>query len=362
MKPVALLSVCVILLVGTSLARAQAFRGSAGGGGGATTSMPSAAVGRSATAPVASGVITGQPVQRSQGFRGPSLPPTIQASPGFQNRGFSSPPRTFQNHRGGGVFVPSPFFRSRPPFFILGSVPFHPHRHWFFHRHPGLVFFDVPYVVGTNVITQVAPGVVQADRRYFDGSPAEARMPVPGQLAPFDPTPQEVVERMLVLAAVKKGDVVYDLGSGDGRILITAAKKYGARGVGFEVDPGLVKLARENARKQGVEKLVEFRQQDFLAADLSSASVVTLYLSQDGNSAVRPQLMHQLKPGARVVSYTFDMGEWQPKIAESYRDAAGNSHQLYLWDISEPMVFSDNSRQILQPQQTRNSPLIIDVE
>jgi precorrin-6B methylase 2 len=359
MKPMALLSVCVILLVGTSLARAQAFRGSAGGGGGATMSMPSATVGRSATAPVASGVITGQAVQGSQGFRGPSAPPTIQASPGFQRQGFSSAPRTIQSHRGGG-FVPSPFFRSRPPFFILGSVPFH--RHWFFHRHPGLVFFDVPYVIGTNVITEVAPGVVQAERRYFDESPNDARMRLPGQVAPFDPTPQEVVERMLVLAAVKKGDVVYDLGSGDGRILITAAKKYGARGVGFEVDPGLVKLARENARKQGVEKLVEIRQQDFLTADLSPASVVTLYLSYDGNMAVRPQLMRQLKPDARVVSYTFDMGEWQPKIAESYRDAGGNSHQLYLWDISKPMVFSDNSRQILQPQQTRNGPLIIDVE
>ena len=361
MKPMALLSICVILLFGTSLARAQAFRGSAGGGGSATMSMPSAAGGRSATAPVASGVTTGQAVQGSQGFRGSSLPTTIQASPGFQNRGFSSPPRTIQSHRGG-VFVPSPFFRSRPPFFILGSVPFHPHRNWFFHRHPGLVFIDVPWVVGNNVITEVAPGVVQAERRSFDESPNDGRIRLPGQLAPFDPTPQEVVERMLVLAAVKKGDVVYDLGSGDGRILITAAKKYGARGVGLEIDPGLVKLARENARKQGVEKLVEFRQQDLLAADLSSASVVTLYLSQDGNLAVRPQLMHQLKPGARVISYTFDMGEWQPKIAESYRDAGGNSHQLYLWDISEPMVFSDNSRKMLQPQQTRNGPLIIDVE
>ncbi len=146
MKPMALLFICVILLFGTSLARAQAFRGSAGGGGSATMSMPSAVGGRSATAPVASGVITGQAVQGSQGFRGPSLPPTIQASPGFQNRGFSSPPRTIQSHRGGG-FVPSPFIRSRPPFFILGSVPFHPHRHWFFHRHPGLVFIDVPYVL-----------------------------------------------------------------------------------------------------------------------------------------------------------------------------------------------------------------------
>jgi SAM-dependent methyltransferase len=259
--------------------------------------------------------------------------------------------------------VSPPFFRSSPRFFILGRVPFHPHRHWFFHRHPGVIFIDEPFFWGgPTVITQVAPGVVQAERRYIDGSPGDTRLRVPGQLAPFDPTPQEVVERMLALVAVKKSDVIYDLGSGDGRILIAAAKRYGARGVGFEIDPGLVKLARENARKEGVEKLVEIRQQDFLTADLSPASVVTLYLSYEGNLAVRPQLMRQLKSGARVVSYAFDMGEWQPKIAESYRDAGGGSHQLYLWDIGEPMVFSDNPPQISQRQPTREGPLIIDVQ
>jgi SAM-dependent methyltransferase len=225
-----------------------------------------------------------------------------------------------------------------------------------------VIFIDSPFTWGPTVITQVAPGVVQAERRYFDGSPGDTRLRVPGQLAPFDPTPQEVVERMLALAAVKRSDVIYDLGSGDGRILITAAKRYGVRGVGFEIDPGLVKLARENARKEGVEKLVEIRQQDFLTADLSPASVVTLYLSYEGNLAVRPQLMRQLKPGARVVSYAFDMAEWQPKIAESYRDAGGDSHQLYLWDIGEPMVFSDNPPQISQQQPTREGPLIIDVQ
>jgi precorrin-6B methylase 2 len=164
------------------------------------------------------------------------------------------------------------------------------------------------------------------------------------RLAPFDPTPQEVVERMLTLAAVKKNDVVYDLGAGDGRVVVTAAKKYGVRAVGFENDPGLVKLARENARKQGVEKLVEIREQDFMSADLSGATVVTLYLSYDGNLALRSKLMRELKPSARVVSYTFDMGEWQPKIAESYRDAGGNTHMLYLWRMAEPLAFSNDSR------------------
>jgi ribosomal protein L11 methylase PrmA len=153
--------------------------------------------------------------------------------------------------------------------------------------------------------------------------------------------PQEVVERMLWLAAVKAGDLLYDLGTGDGRLAIAAAKKYGIKVVGFEIDPGLVKLARENVRKQGVEHLVEIRQADILTADMSLPSVVTLYLSYDGNLAVRPNLMNQLKPGARVVSYGVDMAEWQPKVSESFLDASGNSHMLYLWEIGGPLVFGD---------------------
>jgi len=157
---------------------------------------------------------------------------------------------------------------------------------------------------------------------------------------------------MLRLAGVKKGDIVYDLGSGDGRVVIAAAKQYGVKAVGFEIDPGLVKLARENVRREGVEKLVEIRQQDFLTADLSRASVVTLYLSKDGNLAVRPALMNRLKPGARVVSYSFDMGDdWSPKIMETYRDAGGDTHLLYLWQISDPMVYGENSTP--SPEQTR---------
>jgi SAM-dependent methyltransferase len=199
----------------------------------------------------------------------------------------------------------------------------------------------VPRVVGTSVITRLVPSGGWVDPPVLENRPADARELAPGQLAPFDPTPQEVVERMLALAGVKQGDLVYDLGSGDGRVVVTAAKRYGAKAVGFEIDPGLVKLARENLRKEGVETSVEIRQQDFLTVDLSPASVVTLYLSYDGNLAVRPQLMKQLKPGARVVSYTFDMGDWQPKIVETYRDAAGGSHLLYYWEIGGLLVFSD---------------------
>jgi len=264
------------------------------------------------------------------------------------------------------VLAPTPFVR-RTPGFILGTVPFHRHRPWFFHRHPGIVFYDVPSYFDTTIVTTYAPyvpyvpGTPQPDRRYADNTPADERTRGPGQVAPFDPAPQEVVQRMLALAGVKKGDVVYDLGSGDGRILIAAAKKYGVRTVGFEIDPGLVKLARENARREGVEKLVEIREQDFLTANLLPASVVTLYLSYDGNLAVRPQLLQQLKPGARVVSYVFDMGDWQPKITETYRDAAGDSHPLYLWRIGEPMLFSDSSPEMLQLQPMREAPLIIEV-
>jgi precorrin-6B methylase 2 len=223
----------------------------------------------------------------------------------------------------------------------LATVRHHSHPQRFIRRHPGILIIEVPHFVESTVVTSYAPGVVRADRRLIEESSGRAPERRPGQLAPFDPTPQEVVERMLKLARVKGDDVLYDLGSGDGRLVIAAAKKFGARAVGFEIDAGLVKLARENARKAGVENLVEFRQQDFLTADISPASVVTLYLSYDGNLAVRPQLMQQLRSGARVVSYTFDMGDWSAKIAESYRDKAGNAHMLYLWEIGGGVLFSD---------------------
>ena len=352
MKPMAVIAGCVILLSIASLARAQGVRGFAGGGG-ARTSTPGQAAGPVISAPQApsapQGFTTSRPNPASPNFS-PQNPPATSLP--------QAPTQQFQ-HRGA-VFAAPPAVSRTPPF-ILSKPPHQPHRPPFFHRRPGLVILDVTDGFGGTVITQVAPGVMQAGPRYAEDSPTETRTRGPGQLAPFDPTPQEVVERMLALARVKKSDVVYDLGSGDGRIVIAAAKKYGVHAVGFEIDPGLAKLARENARRAGVDKLVEIRQQDFLMADLSPASVVTLYLSYDGNLAVRPQLMQQLKPEARVVSYTFDMGEWQPKIAETFRDSEGNSHQLYFWLVGEPMVFSDNRSQMLRPQPNRNGPLIIEV-
>ena len=135
------------------------------------------------------------------------------------------------------------------------------------------------------------------------------------KIVPFVPSPQEVVDKMIEMAGVKKGDVVYDMGSGDGRIVIAAAKK-GARAVGFEIDGDLVKESRENIRKAGVQNLAEVRQQDILTVDFSPASVVTMYLLPDVNLKLKPNLLKQLKPGSRVVSHSFDMGEWKPDKVE----------------------------------------------
>ena len=147
------------------------------------------------------------------------------------------------------------------------------------------------------------------------------------KIVPFVPTPQEVVDKMIDLAGVKAGDVVYDLGSGDGRIVITAAKK-GARAVGFDVDGSLVKESRENIRKAGVEERAEIRQQDILTVDLSGASVVTMYLLPDVNLKLKPHILSQMKPGSRVVSHAFDMGDWKPDKTERV-----DGRTVYLWTV-----------------------------
>lgn len=154
-----------------------------------------------------------------------------------------------------------------------------------------------------------------------------------GKIVPYVPTPQEVVERMLDLAGVKKGDVVYDLGSGDGRIVVTAAKKYGVRAIGFEIDPERIKESHENIKKAGVEKLVEIRQQDIRTVDLSAASVLTMYLLPEVNLMIRPNIWKQMKPGSRIVSHDFDMGDWKPLKTEHIKDGSSWDHTLYLWQI-----------------------------
>lgn len=153
-------------------------------------------------------------------------------------------------------------------------------------------------------------------------------------MAPYVPTPQEVVDRILELAEVGEGDLVYDLGSGDGRIVIAAARKYRVKAVGFEIDPGLVKTARESIKEAGLEHLVEIHEQDIRAVDLSPASVLTLYLYPAANLRLRSAIRRQLKPGSRVVSHQFAMGTWKPDRIDRITDSTGITRTLYLWRIA----------------------------
>lgn len=154
-----------------------------------------------------------------------------------------------------------------------------------------------------------------------------------GKIVPYVPTPQKVVDRMLELAQVKKGDVVYDLGSGDGRIVITAAKEYGVKAIGFEIDPERIKESQQNIKKAGVEHLVEIRRQDIRTVDLSPASVLTMYLLPEVNMMIRPNIWREMKPGSRVVSHDFDMGDWKPLKTETIEDGSNWNHTLYLWHV-----------------------------
>jgi protein-L-isoaspartate O-methyltransferase len=144
----------------------------------------------------------------------------------------------------------------------------------------------------------------------------------------YVPTSSGVADAMLKLARVTANDVVYDLGSGDGRIVITAAKKYGARGVGVELDAELVKEARKNATKAGVSDRVTFVQDDLFKTNLSDATVVTLYLSNSINMRLRSLLQQQLKPGSRVVSHRFEMGDWKPEATVKLEGTS-----IHLWTI-----------------------------
>ena len=184
------------------------------------------------------------------------------------------------------------------------------------------------FVIGTVLsgVSLVASGWLMAPTRYARAQDTDWQSK---KIVPYVPTDQDVVEKMLELAEVKKGDVVYDLGSGDGRIVVTAAKKYGVKAFGFEIDPQRIKESHENIKKAGVGKLVEIRQQDILTVDVSPASVVTMYLLPDVNLKLRPTLLKQLKPGSRVVSHDFDMGDWKPEKTIQ----VGDSATLYLWRI-----------------------------
>ena len=149
---------------------------------------------------------------------------------------------------------------------------------------------------------------------------------------PFVPTPHEVVAEILRLADVGKADVLYDLGCGDGRIVVTAAKKYGCRGIGIDIDPERIQDSQKNAAKEGVEDKVRFIESDLFDADISEASVVTLYLLSRVNIRLRPKLLADLKPGTRVVSHDFDMDEWEADEI-SYIEDDWETHSIFFWII-----------------------------
>jgi SAM-dependent methyltransferase len=154
---------------------------------------------------------------------------------------------------------------------------------------------------------------------------------------PYVPTTDEAVQAMLKLAGVKKTDIVYDLGCGDGRIVIAAAKTYGAHGVGVDIDPVRIQEAKENAKKAGVEDLVRFEENDLFKADFHEATVVTLFLLPNVNLRLRPKLLAELKPGTRIVSNTFDMGDWKPDKEQTLDDVDdfSLSRKFYLWTVPE---------------------------
>jgi len=168
-------------------------------------------------------------------------------------------------------------------------------------------------------------GIVHAEEQDRDST----------YIAPFVPTPQEVVDRMLELAQVSQEDILYDLGSGDGRIVITAAKRYKAKAVGFEIDPALVTSSQRSIKEAGVEALAEIREEDIRTVDLSPATVVTMYLYPGANLRLRASIMRQLKPGSRVVSHDFSMGDWKPDRVERMTDSGGLLRTIYLWRIGE---------------------------
>ncbi len=158
---------------------------------------------------------------------------------------------------------------------------------------------------------------------------AQAHAPEGYPVVPYIPTPYEVVEEMLKLAGVRANDVVYDLGSGEGRIVIMAAEKFRARAVGVELNRELIREARESAAKAGVSRRVRFIEADLFKTDLRSATVVTLYLLPDVIEKLKPKLRRELRPGSRVVSFFFDMGDWRPD-----RTATVNGRPIYVWIIA----------------------------
>ncbi|MEL7241559.1 MAG: class I SAM-dependent methyltransferase [Cyanobacteria bacterium J06643_5] len=179
---------------------------------------------------------------------------------------------------------------------------------------------------------------VQAEQKQIlqAETPSVITSETPRADVPYVPTANEVVEKMLEMAKVSKNDIVYDLGSGDGRIPIAAVKKYDAqKATGVEINPELVQKSQDNAKKAGVSDKVNFLQQDLFKTNFSDATVVTLYLLPAINLKLRPKLLQELKPGTRIVSHAFDMGDWKPERVEQVKDESGRSYTLYQWTVPE---------------------------
>lgn len=198
---------------------------------------------------------------------------------------------------------------------------------------------DIAYASGGETYSnRLEPGQAYLFRRDEDGlvglylgSHGDADV---DDLGPFVPTPLDVVDKMLDMAQVQSGDMVFDLGCGDGRIVIQAAKEHGARGVGIDLDPKLIERAKQRAKEAGVQDRVEFRVQDATKADFSSATVVTLYLLPESNALLRPLFDKQLRPGARVVSHDYVVAGWKKRLigSTSLMASDGKKHFVYLYE------------------------------
>lgn len=192
-------------------------------------------------------------------------------------------------------------------------------------RHVTVTAVILAALVCTPAAAQQAAGGQTAGQKAAGQQNPQLRQPD----VIYVPTPQEVVDAMLEMAKVTANDVIYDLGSGDGRIPITAAKKYGARAIGIDIDPQRIKEANENLKQAGVGDKVKFLNQDLFETDISDATVVTLYLLPSLNVKLMPKLMKELKPGTRIVSHSFDMGDkWPPEKTQDV-----NGRMIYYWTI-----------------------------
>ncbi|HEX9901622.1 MAG TPA: class I SAM-dependent methyltransferase [Acidobacteriota bacterium] len=206
------------------------------------------------------------------------------------------------------------------------------------HRLPTDTALDISFErAGRTTVHRLSPGKPYSFRlneddhlEIYEGSHGWQGVE---DLAPFVATPMEVVDKMLDMAEVKASDVLYDLGCGDGRIVINAARKFGCRGVGIDIDPQRIRESRQGAKKAGVQKLVEFREADAMKVDITRATVVSLYLLPESNALLRPKFENELKPGTNIVTHNYRIPGWEAKEvrAEKVPDMEGKEHSIFLY-------------------------------